>query len=145
MTPSPRLTDPPGRGPVVLNDRALAALVRYYAPLMGLSDWSITVAVARTIEHDHRDRDNSGTIIFSRTERRARILILHQADHGERQGWEQDMEKTLVHEMLHLVFLDYDGDDPKRPHTREEQAINSLAKGMVFLRRAKGRERGPHV
>ena len=81
------------------------------------------------------------------------ILILDPKDYKEQDFFmEQDIEETLVHELLHLYFYDIDGLSPHnisqlyieeisrtegdKNINRPEKLINDMAKIMVKLKRA---------
>lgn len=82
------------------------------------------------------------------------ILILDPKDYKEQDFFmEQDIEETLVHELLHLYFYDIDGLSPHnisqlymeeisrtegdKNINRPEKLINDMAKIMVKLKRAR--------
>jgi hypothetical protein len=67
--------------------------------------------------------------------------IINIMDHidWENKLFPQDMEVSLVHELLHLYFCTFDNTkDDSAEHIRLEQTIETLAKSLVNLKRLKG-------
>ena len=90
--------------------RDLEKLVRWCRRELGLREWEIELYVSKEPPEWVRDRDETtiGATHDDLLHRVARIWI--------RKGKRDDMESTLVHEMLHVAFIEYDIPRDGRPH-----------------------------
>jgi hypothetical protein len=99
--------------------------------ILRLQDWSIDVRIVRSFEMDM----TVGDVIRHPEQRHAIVRILDPRDiDPESPTWQRDVESTLVHELLHVVFYSVDHVD----ETAEmifEQGINSTADALVTLLR----------
>lgn len=110
----------------------LVALCAEWQQRLGLAHWKVAVRYARMADmNEHRD----GEIEFVRPRLEALIQILYPLDFPPGPHV-QDVEATLVHELLHLLWA------PVQPQYEEseeyiafEQAINLTARSLVTLRR----------
>jgi len=106
-----------------------------------LNDWDIKIFIAR-----ERDMFNPGTQGGCRWElknKMAIIKILDPVDYDPDIPWEQDMEKTLVHELLHLHFAPFDKYEADcMEGIVMEQAIDAIAKALVETKRENTSARG---
>jgi len=65
----------------------------------------------------------------------AQIRIVTPSDYDNPE-WPQDVEKTLVHELLHLHTMSFTEEQPsKYPLMLEEQMVDALALAFVGLKR----------
>jgi hypothetical protein len=62
------------------------------------------------------------------------IAILDEADHDPNTVWPFDLEKTLVHELLHLHF-ETNGAISNEQYVALEQGVDILAGALVELER----------
>ena len=92
-----------------------------------LQDWIISIKLVR--ERDMDLEGVQGEVFWVIEKKMATIKILDPIDYPPDNMEPQDMENTLVHELLHLHFaaLKYDGDN----HIAEEQVIESIASGIL--------------
>lgn len=104
-------------------------MLPYWQGLLGLQHWEIKVKVCR-----HKEMyggSNLGSVWFQKNLEQAVIYLLDPIDYNaiELDGFTIDAEQSLVHELLHLVFLIEERDD----HDEEvmERGINRLAKVLV--------------
>ena len=102
---------------------------------LNLSDWKITVALARSTELRPR---TLGNIHWDLGKKTATIHVLDPADY--RLPWNEmleDMEFTVVHELIHLGFApvttDFQRSDANR--REEEHAVNHIARALLHLDR----------
>jgi hypothetical protein len=96
-----------------------------------LQDWNIAVKLARSA--DLRPR-TLGNINWDRKERSAVISVMDPDDYKLKgSAMLDDMEMTLVHELVHLHLSGL----PRNDETKkvEEQAVNMLAEALVKLDR----------
>ena len=95
--------------------------------LLGLAHWSIDVRVVRGAEIG----DNRGQSDYTPVSEAAVIRLKDPIDyHGY---FQCDLEETLVHELLHLIFdkTAMDGDE-------YEQVLDRTARALVKLKRRAG-------
>jgi len=119
---------------VIFNVEKLNQKLKYWQEKLRLRDWIINVKIMRQREMSQSDR--LGEIQFNVYKKTALISILDPVDHDD--WFEQDMENTLVHELLHLHFsgISYHfGKDDNVYDMLEEQAIESITNGLISLER----------
>lgn len=118
-----------------MKESDLRKLAAVWQDQLRLRDWDLDVRYA-----DIMTMSEDGELAWGRswifpTFREATILILQPGDyiHGEGQD---EIEDTLVHEMLHVYSTPMRGDntDPQLS-TLEEQMLNALATLLVRLRK----------
>ncbi|WP_416149421.1 hypothetical protein ACM26V_00025 [Salipaludibacillus sp. HK11] len=125
---------------VILTEDQLNERAAYWQKVLGLQDWDVQVKKARA---EAFDGDREGECEYLSNSKTARIRILDES-HYPTDAWdEQDMELTLVHELLHLHFsairdLAYELDHYVM---FEEQAINKMSQALVHLERTNKAER----
>jgi hypothetical protein len=117
----------------MLSDHDLIALCEKWQKILHIQDWQVKPRLARY--YDMPD-GKGGHISFSRPHRTASIKILDPADYDPTwTNFPEDIERSLVHELIHLVFAVFDqhfGDDLIR---LEEIAINSLERSLIEMDR----------
>ena len=104
---------------------------------LNLQDWNITVALARATELKPK---TLGNIHWDTDKKTATIHVLDPADyHLSFPAMLQDMEFTVVHELIHLelspVLAPLQRTDENRRD--EEHAVNHMAQALLDLDRAK--------
>jgi hypothetical protein len=104
---------------------------------LNLQDWNITVAMARTGELKPK---TLGNIHWDLPKKTALIHVLDPADyHLPFREMLQDMEFTVVHELIHLelapILSDLQRSDANR--REEEHSVNHLADAFLKLDRVK--------
>jgi|SRR5580700_8189959 hypothetical protein len=104
---------------------------------LNLQDWNVTVALARATELKPK---TLGNIHWDTDKKTATIHILDPADyHLPFAAMLQDMEFTVVHELIHLelssVLAPLQRTDENRRD--EEHAVNHMAQALLDLDRAK--------
>lgn len=114
----------------------LQALCREWQGVMRLQDWDVKVKVVRLAAFGGR---REGECTYTQSTKEALIKILDPVDWPADTEWEQDQERTLVHELEHLHFApfmsDKGPDDPE--HIAQEQAIELNACALVTLKRSR--------
>lgn len=120
---------------VIISEEELRARCFEWQKVLKLQDWIISVFVFR--ERDFSDPGRAAEIIMQLPKRMATIRILDPLDYPSNLVELQDMELALVHELLHLHFLPLreNGDIEGLHHVMEEQAIEAISRGLVFLKR----------
>lgn len=107
----------------------LTALCCEWQKVLRLQDWDVRITFARHFDIPER----LGQCSWILNKKAANIEILIPGDFNHSSEWRQDIEKTVVHELLHLHFAPIDKDDSTEQPT--EQAIEALAGGFVSLKR----------
>jgi hypothetical protein len=98
-----------------------------------LEDWHIAVTLVR---RESLPPETLGGIHWDKGKKTAEVWVLDPADYRlPLQAMLDDMELTIVHELVHLDLASL----PKGQASRssEEQAVNGIAQAMLALDRAK--------
>lgn len=117
---------------IVINPRTsddLAKLCLKWQRILRLQDWTIYIRFARHYEISANVAGEVDVVVLKKT---ARISIIEPIDYHNQAFCAQDIEKTVVHELLHLHFAQHDA---ALTLTTEEQAVESLACAFVGLTR----------
>ena len=121
---------------VIYDIEQLAERLEYWAERLRLQDWDFHIQIVR--ERDMRMDNTQAHIEILPAKKLARISVLDPVDY-EPDCWnEQDMEISLVHELLHIHFdgigsRENNEDDPRL--LQEEIAVNTLSHALVNLDR----------
>ena len=108
----------------------LSALVAKWQPILRLQDWDITAIYER---HFAMDDGKQGGVKWLRRLKQARIRVLDPSDYGVQ--WQpQDVEATVVHEMLHVHFALVD-DYVSLSLDLFEQSIEAISLALIRLDR----------
>lgn len=112
----------------------LRKLCQEWQSRLRLNDWEIKLFISR--ERDMIRPGLQGENTWEIKNKSAIIKILDPIDYPPDVLWEQDMEKTLVHELLHLHFAPFDKyEEDSMEGIAIEQAIDAIAKALVTLKR----------
>lgn len=122
---------------VILTEEELRAKCAEWQKILLLQDWIITIRIRR--ERDFLNADANAEIVPSLPKRMATISILDPVDYPPDVSEPQDMELSLVHELLHIHLfpLFADREDEMRL-VSEEQAIEAISRGLIALARRGG-------
>jgi len=108
------------------------ALDRWQARLR-LSDWEIKARIVRAVAMARPDA-NAEVAVYLKA-KRATITLCHPEDYAIRNDglWPYDMERYLVHELLHVPMKAFapDSEDEPDKHILMEQFIESMASALV--------------
>lgn len=124
---------------VILTEEKLKELCAVYQRILRLQDWHNKVKVARGYDFDKQNCQ--GQVRYTLARKEALIYILAHADYEPSHAFPQDMEVTLVHELLHLHFAEVSDKCEEAVvdiNTALEQGIQSIAEAIVTLRRQAG-------
>lgn len=123
-----------------MTEHELVELCQQWQKVLRLQDWDVRARLVRWHEMREPCR-NAGECEWSLSKKQAILRIVCPEDAGPNDHWPHDVERTLVHELLHLHLapLDRDDMDPLE-HTAMEQAIHAIACALVELKRASNRE-----
>jgi hypothetical protein len=109
----------------------------YWQKRLNLRDWNISVVVARASELKPK---TLGNIHWDTTKKTAILRVLDPADY-ELPPAEMfdDMEFTVVHELIHLELAPVLSQFPRNEANRreEEHAVNQMAAAFLQLQRGK--------
>lgn len=114
---------------VILTEKQLQEKLKYWKKRLRLRDWTIDAHVYRLSEFSNTNRQ--GECQWVEESKTAQIKVLDPADFSHT-ILINDMEETLVHELLHLHFAPMNEDKYYMPI---EQAIESIAKALVEIDR----------
>jgi len=115
-------------------DQAEGLLVEWKHRLR-LQDWNIKVKVARGNGLD-LPCGVQGRCEWTLPRKEAFIRLMNPMDWDPDTCWPQDMEATLVHELLHLHFAPFDTFEVNTPEdTAIEQAIRAISDSLVQAKR----------
>lgn len=111
----------------------LEGVLRYWKGVLGLQDWVIKLDI-NCHSKEMLLPDCAGATEWTECIKSAWITILNPDEYGERIV-PFDMEKTLVHELLHLKFclLGESGNDFQDRYVH--QLIDDMARALVAARR----------
>ena len=109
----------------------LQALLAKWQLILRLQDWDIDIMFVRPYELDPH---TGGQVIRLDGKKAARIKVLDPDSYDPCLIVKQDVEYTVVHELVHIHFAiidDFKGSDD----TLYEQAIHRMATALLFLDR----------
>ncbi len=108
------------------------AALAYWQRILRLQDWDVKAKVKRR-------GDSQGHIIIVHESKKAQIILLDPVDWDPETDWDQDHEKTLVHELVHLhvtpILRGLDRPDDGSRDILEEQAVDLIAEAFVRVKR----------
>lgn len=113
-------------------------LCDYWKKTLGLSDWDIVIKTKRRWDIGE---ERQGEVQYSFLGKQALINILDPSDWNN-EDFKQDIEKTLVHELLHCKFAILESETGEIGYYAH-QLLNDIAKSFVKCR--KGNENGDEV
>lgn len=119
---------------VILTEEELRAKCDEWKKILRLQDWLTNTRIRR--EHDFQNEDSVAEIIPSLPKRMATIRILDPVDYPPDLSEPQDMELSLVHELLHIhLFPLFSDREDEMRRIAEEQAIEAISRALVDLHR----------
>lgn len=125
--------------PSILTEDELRAYCASWQELLGLRDWNVTVRLVRASEYQG-SVTKGGDVRWSHEKRAALIRITAAEDYSNQADKDlempQDMEATLVHELLHLHTVGFTEKAADHEIVAEEQMVNAVARALVSLSRS---------
>jgi hypothetical protein len=112
--------------------RQLDAWLREWQKVLRLQDWNVRIECKREREMEHPDCH--GLNSYSLALKNATIQVRHSLDFRDAGGFPEDIEATIVHELVHLHFAGF-YTDKGLANTLQEQAIEVIAQSLVALKR----------
>lgn len=123
--------------PVIFSEDQLKQKCAEWQKILRLQDWDVHVSIVR--DSNMKLKDVNGECEWVLQTKQAHIRILDPIDYPEDTRWPQNMEHTLVHELLHLHFSPFDTHEyGSLEHTSMEQAIDMISSALVLLKRNTG-------
>ena len=124
----------------ILTQEELNEACEEWQNILRLNHWDIYAAITRS--SDFSGNENEGEIDYFLEKGDAAIRILDPVDYPQDTPFKQDMEQTLVHELLHLYFAPFqpDKDADELKYAYWERAIDDLAKVLVGIKRKQDNE-----
>lgn len=104
--------------------------LKYWKDILTLDQWDIVAKIVRANDMDLEE--SQGTINFRICGLEAILKQMDPID-WHNTDFDYDMEASLIHELLHLLFAGFkhEGEDGDL----EEQVINIIARALVGLKR----------
>lgn len=119
----------------IYNEEQIKKLCKEWQDRLKLNRWDIQINIYR--ESDFTNEESEGEISYKLSNGKAIIRILDPIDFPET-PFLQDMEKTIVHELLHLQFAPFAiENDTSLEYMLMENTIELLAQTLVDLKREK--------
>ena len=125
----------------IFTKEELEILCKEWQATLGMSEWEIAICISR-------DNDMSvsgqGCNKVTPAKKIAFIYIVDPIDYpiyNESSIWPQDMERTLVHELIHIHMYVWDNIKPDSvENILLEQTVDTLSKALVNLKRGTNNE-----
>lgn len=111
-----------------LTDADVQAICRHWQARLRLQDWDIHCELVRGF----RLTDAVAEIETLDTKRTAWVRVMHPADYNPSFLLPHDPERSIVHELLHLVLRPL---APENESLAEEQVVHALSGTLVTLHR----------
>jgi len=124
-----------------MNQRKLDKIRREWQKILRLQDWRIKIRFATAEElKEATDADAIGGCQSLVEAREANLLLLPPEALNPNDEREQDIENTIVHELLHCHFAAFKSDD-SQVQLAQEQAIEAISEALVNLKRQRAAQR----
>ncbi|OKP91318.1 hypothetical protein [Paenibacillus sp. P32E] len=120
---------------VIFTEEQLKTKCVEWQKVLRLQDWDVKTSIKRARD---MNLDANGVITVHLEHRLASIRILDPLDYSPEELHPQDMEKILVHELLHIHLFPMTKDYEGHLATAEEQAINMITSSLIELSRRGG-------
>lgn len=126
---------PPGDAQTayVWTDEELNGILREWQRVLGLLDWDVKIRWAASYEMPN---DVKAAIIQVWQKKAAVIKVLRREDYDRDIPWDQDIEQSIVHELLHISFHPF---EPRDEDTLEwatwHQELDQIALALVTVKR----------
>jgi hypothetical protein len=126
---------------MILTEKQLQEKARYWQEVLRLRDWDLIVKKENKKSFDDSTEGNCEFLVSSKC---AYIRILNEDDYPDDSWVPQDMELTLVHELLHLHFAQIREHSDSVPlyEDFEEQAISAISEALVKVHRKESENNG---
>jgi hypothetical protein len=121
---------------VIQTEEELAILGRWWQEKLKLQQWEIVFQLVPKKHTSFVDIDCQARVFWKRAGLQAQVMLMRHEDWASEE-FPHDMEKSLVHELLHLVFAPFaaEGEDTEMD-IAQEQAIQIISRALIDLKRA---------
>lgn len=119
---------------MILTEQELKEKCLEWQKILNLQDWDIKPGIYRNSRFETVGSQAECNWVLKK--KMATIRIVDPVDYPNNIQWPQDMEQSLVHELVHLHIAPFD--ESKSGSLEEimmEQATDLIAKAMVKLKR----------
>ena len=117
------------------NDEQLQQALAEWQKILRLQDWIIKASIRR--ERDMYLANSSAAVRYNYEKRMAFIHIMDPIDYEPDLMVPQDMEISLVHELLHLHYAGFDQTEKGTiEYALVEQSIEAISRALVELKRS---------
>lgn len=115
--------------------KRISQLCEEWQEILGLKDWDVKILIVS--KEDMSKPNIQGSCTYTLSTKTALISILNPINYDPSCPWKQDLEQTLVHELLHLHFSFVSRliEDGSLEQIIEDQVVSALSKALVSLKR----------
>lgn len=117
----------------ILNEEQLREKCAEWQRILRLQDWDVRTSIVRA--SGMKMEDCNAEISVNVQHRLATVRILDPIDYGDDNLNPQDMERHLVHELLHIHLWSFTENLQGPLADAEEQALNMIANALIGLYR----------
>ena len=115
---------------VIFSQEELQEKLKTWQKRLRLQDWIIKVHIVRG--RDMKLEECQAEVSWTIAKKTATVRIIDPLDYPSDVTDPQDMENSLIHELLHLHLAPITGGDVDGVfHIAEEQAIESITSGII--------------
>lgn len=118
---------------VIYTEEQLREKCSEWQRILRLQDWDVRTSIVR--ERDMVTKDSNAEISVNVPHRLAQLRMLDPIDYSLDCLNPQDMERSLVHELLHIHLWTFTTDLSTTLQDAEEQAINMITNALISLYR----------
>jgi hypothetical protein len=125
---------------VIYTDEQLLEKCLEWQKILRLQDWDVRISIVR--QSGFTNAESNAEISVNVQHKLAQLRILDPIDYDHSSVNPQDMERSLIHELLHIHLWAFTTDLEGPFVDMEEQALNMIALGLIGLYR-RGESHGP--
>lgn len=115
------------------DDPELNTLLSEWQDILGLQDWDIKI---RWVAHYELPPDVKAAINQVWQKKAAVTKVLRREDYDRDIPWDQDVEGSIVHELLHILFHPFEPtDENSLEFATCHQALDQLAGSLMRVKR----------
>ncbi len=118
---------------VIFTEEQLRQKCEDWQRILRLQDWDVRTSIVRA--RDMRTKESNAEITVNIQHRSATIRIIDPNDYDRENVNPQDMERHLVHELLHIHLWPFTDELTGPLADAEEQAINMITGALIRLHR----------
>lgn len=111
----------------------MKAICSEWQERLRLQDWHVYLGITRERDFENNGKEAEITIYYLM--KQATINLVDPVDFPSTCVEPQDMEVSIVHELLHIYFGASHGDPDNMDNVAEEQAIHCISHALVNAKR----------